>query len=59
VQNFNENASVLVMLAVYAGLLAAQWDIRSLMSGLGLFVAASVAVLWWWERRLRRMARTA
>ena len=59
VQNFNENASVLVMLAVYAALLAAQWDIRSLMSGLGLLIAASVAALWWWDRRLRRVATPA
>ncbi|MDP3084245.1 MAG: hypothetical protein Q8N44_11230 [Rubrivivax sp.] len=45
-QNFNENASVLVMLALYAGLLAADPDIRQLMPGLGLYVAAAAALLW-------------
>ena len=43
VQNFNENASVLVTLAVYAGLLAWDVDVRVLMGGLGLCVAAVVA----------------
>ncbi len=54
VQNFNENVSVLVMLAVYAALLAAQWDVRTLMAGLGLSVALSVSGLWWWYRPWRR-----
>ncbi len=55
VQNFNENASVLVMLAVYSALLAAQWDVRFLMAGLGLAVALSVSVLWWRHRPWRRL----
>ncbi len=46
VQNFNENASVLVMLGGYAALLSLDVDIRRLMTGLGLFVAAAVALLW-------------
>ncbi len=50
VQNFNENLSVLVMLAVYAALLKAGVDIRSLMAGLGLMVAAVVGALVWRER---------
>jgi MFS family permease len=50
VQNFNENASVLVMLAVYAGLLALQVDVRSIMAGFGLAVALLVALLCWRER---------
>lgn len=33
------------MLALYAGLLAADLDIRQLMAGLGLLVAAAVALL--------------
>ncbi len=51
VQNFNENASVLVMLAVYAALLAAEVDIRHLITGLGLLVATVVTVLWLRHRR--------
>jgi MFS transporter, LPLT family, lysophospholipid transporter len=50
VQNFNENASVLVMLAVYAGLLALGLPVRSLMVMLGLLVALSMAALWWRQR---------
>jgi len=45
VQNFNENLSVLVMLGVYAALLALHIDIRNIMAGLGLMVAASVALI--------------
>jgi hypothetical protein len=55
VQNFNENASVLVMLAVYAALLALGLPVRSLMTGLGLLVGACMASLWW-RRRCRAMA---
>ncbi len=47
VQNFNENLSVLVMLAVYAGLLALDADIRAIMAGLGLLVASAVGWLAW------------
>jgi MFS family permease len=53
VQNFNENLSVLVMLAAYAGLLSLQLDIRALMAGLGLLVSAAVGLLWWLERARR------
>lgn len=58
VQNFNENASVLVMLGVYAALLALGLDIRSLMTGLGVLVGGGVAALWLRERR-RQAARAA
>ena len=51
VQNFNENASVLVMLAVYAAVLSLGLPVRSLMTGLGLLVGACVALLWWRHRR--------
>lgn len=47
VQNFNENASVLAMLAVYAALLALGLPVRTLMAGLGLLVGVCVALLWW------------
>ena len=52
VQNFNENASVLVMLAVYAALLALGLPVRTLMAGLGLLVGVCMALLWWRHRRL-------
>jgi MFS transporter, LPLT family, lysophospholipid transporter len=46
VQNFNENASVLVMLAVYATLLALGLDIRAVLALLGTLVAAMMTLLW-------------
>ena len=52
VQNFNENLSVMVMLGVYAGLLALGVDIRAIMAGLGWLVATAVGWLAW--RRARR-----
>jgi LPLT family lysophospholipid transporter-like MFS transporter len=55
VQNFNENASVLMTLAVYASLLAWDVDVRLLMSGLGLCVAAVMA----WLALSRRVWRHA
>jgi MFS family permease len=53
VQNFNENLSVLVMLAVYAGLLALGVDIRAIMVGLGGLVASAVGWLAWRRHRRR------
>jgi MFS family permease len=54
VQNFNENASVLVMLAAYAGLLALELDIRALLALLGSLVAAVMTLLWQRERTRQR-----
>ena len=57
VQNFNENASVLVMLAAYAGLLALELDIRAVLALFGGLVAAVMALLWQRDRhRLRASA---
>ncbi len=47
VQGFNENASVLAMLAVYAGLLAGGVPIVLLMAGLGAGVAACMGLMMW------------
>lgn len=47
VQGFNENASVLVMLSIYAGLLSLQVPIAGVMWGFGLLIAAVMAVLMW------------
>ncbi|WP_310387807.1 lysophospholipid transporter LplT [Roseateles sp.] len=51
VQGFNENASVLGMLAVYAGLLALDASIVTVMWGFGLCIAAAMSLLIWAERR--------
>jgi MFS family permease len=47
VQGFNENASVLAMLAVYAWTVSLGVPIAPLMAGLGLSVAAAMALLVW------------
>ncbi len=51
VQGFNENASILVMLAAYAALVALDLPIVPLMWGFGLLLALAIAVL---MRRSRR-----
>jgi len=51
VQNFNENLSMLAMLAAYAGLVALDVPIDALMRGLGAAVAALVLGLMWRTRR--------
>lgn len=53
VQGCNENASVLVMLASYAALLALDVAIVPLMTGFGLAIAAAIGALWWREHRRR------
>ena len=51
VQGFNENASVLAMLAAYAGLVALDVPLRLLMTGFGLAVALAITLLMWREWR--------
>lgn len=53
VQGFNENASVLVMLATYGALTAAEAPIVPLLYGFGLLIAAAMAALLWQEHRRR------
>jgi MFS transporter, LPLT family, lysophospholipid transporter len=57
IQNFNENLSMLVMLAAFAALVALEIDVAHVMAALGLIVAAVVAVLWRNDRRRRRVLR--
>lgn len=57
VQGFNENASVLAMLAGYAALVALDVPLRWLMAGFGLAIAAAITRLWW--RAARWPAATA
>lgn len=47
VQGFNENASVLAMLAGYAALVALEVPLRWLMAGFGLAIAGFITRLWW------------
>ncbi len=56
VQGFNENASVLGMLAAYAALLALDVPIGQLLWGFGLGIAGAMALL---MRRERLIASTA
>jgi MFS family permease len=57
VQGFNENLSVLVMLAAYAACEAARVPIGVTLSGLGLLVAGAIALLIATEARSRRRCR--
>jgi MFS transporter, LPLT family, lysophospholipid transporter len=57
VQNFNENASILVMIALYSLLLGIGCSIYTVIVLFGLFVAATMTAvqLWYWRnRRLHR-----
>jgi MFS family permease len=51
VQNFNENSSILVMIALYSLLLNVGYSIYSVIVLFGLFVAGTMAVvqLWYWR----------
>jgi MFS transporter, LPLT family, lysophospholipid transporter len=51
VQGFNENLSVLAMLAAYAACEAAGVPIGVTLSGLGVLVATAIALLIWNDRR--------
>ncbi|NDY93979.1 lysophospholipid transporter LplT [Ideonella sp. TBM-1] len=60
VQGAFENASVLLMLAAYAGLLALEVPLPALMTGLGLAVSALLLALIAWDgARRRRLLRTS
>jgi len=54
VQNFNENASILAMIALYSVLLAAGLSIYTVIALFGLFVAATMTVVLHWFRYNRR-----
>ncbi|WP_213953490.1 lysophospholipid transporter LplT [Variovorax sp. dw_954] len=59
VQGFNENLSVMAMLAGYAALLAFDVPIVPLMWGFGLTVAGAIALLMWREHALDNAAPAA
>ncbi|MEW6689068.1 MAG: lysophospholipid transporter LplT [Pseudomonadota bacterium] len=54
VQNFNENASILVMIAAYSLLLQAGLSIYAVIAAFGLFVSAAMLLVLHWFRRNRR-----
>ncbi len=51
VQGFNENASVLAMLAIYTALLWFDLPVVALLSGFGVAIAGAMAALMWRECR--------
>jgi MFS family permease len=55
VQNFNENVSILVMIAVYSALLGAGLSIYTVIVIFGLFVASTMTLVLLWYRRNRRV----
>ena len=55
VQNFNENVSILVMIAVYSALLGAGLPIYTVIVIFGLFVASTMTLVLLWYRRNRRV----
>jgi len=57
VQNFNENTSILVMIASYSALLGAGLSIYTVIVIFGLFVAGTMALVLLWYQRNRRTHR--
>jgi MFS transporter, LPLT family, lysophospholipid transporter len=57
VQNFNENVSILVMIALYSALLGAGVSIYTVIFLYGAFVAGTMTLLLLWYRRNRRVYR--
>jgi MFS family permease len=57
VQNFNENASILLMIAVYSALLGAGVSIFTVITAFGLFVSGTMALVLLWYRRNHRVHR--
>ncbi len=55
VQNFNENASILLMIALYSLLLWAGFSIYAVIALFGLFVAGTMTLVLWWFRHNRRV----
>jgi MFS transporter, LPLT family, lysophospholipid transporter len=55
VQNFNENTSILVMIALYSLLLNVGQSIYAVIVAYGLFVAGAMALvqMWFWRSRRR------
>jgi MFS family permease len=57
VQNFNENTSILVMIALYSLLLHVGYSIYFVIAAFGLFVAGTMTLVQAWYLRNRRVHR--
>jgi len=57
VQNFNENSSILVMIALYSLLLNKGYSIYFVITSFGLFVAGTMALVQLWYLYNRRAHR--
>jgi MFS transporter, LPLT family, lysophospholipid transporter len=57
VQNFNENTSILLMIALYSFLLSAGHSIYMVILFFGLFVAGTMTLVQWWYWRNHRVHR--
>jgi LPLT family lysophospholipid transporter-like MFS transporter len=55
VQNFNENSSILLMIALYSLLLWLGLSIYTVITVFGLFVAGTMSCVLWWFRHNRRV----
>ena len=55
VQNFNENISILVMIATYSGLLASGMSIYTVIVLFGLFMSGTMTLVLLWYLRNRRV----
>jgi hypothetical protein len=55
VQNFNENTSILIMIAAYSLLLKIGLSIYTAVVCFGLFVAGTMTLVQWWYRHNRRV----
>jgi len=58
VQNFNENSSILVMIALYSLLLWLGFSIYTVITLFGLLVAGTMTLVLWWYRHNRRVHAT-
>jgi LPLT family lysophospholipid transporter-like MFS transporter len=57
VQNFNENTSILIMIALYSLLLNIGHNIYVVIFTFGLFVSGAMALVQWWYRHNHRVHR--
>ena len=58
VQGFNENASVLALVGVYALLTGADWPVQRVMWVLGAGIALAIGALWWAQAGSRARGQT-